>query len=457
MNRFECRTCKHQFHGTRPRCPANANHTVVLVTTGQVQVLPTRNSLASATATPERSAARGAMPVRDRVKHESLMANDFRRYTQIVERRDFYRWFYGYTARLGYTTRWALAASVVATGAYEVAIMHPMLEDFGRMAHTVSNELQAMLREGNQVIFDNVFPKLRQLVLSGPLTGRAAFEWDMRVLSEEQTLIQPLYQGVSQATRNQLNQIARLQGPPGLVATVSPSARVDADPPYIQEGRVPAFAGSALTSIDERWHYGMTLGNVFTPGGTGYDPAIHRRPAASAGYVNGSELTRVRTRPNLHRLDATLDGGAYGAEWIAKEAEAILRRLTPVEQAEFLRDQMPGGYRYSMRTGLISRTAMISILATWRVGLEVQMRFLGRILGGLNEGDGMWRNVRYREVAPLIRPFSAAEKQRLHTPEWQRIFTLMCDDTTLLEAARDLGLPEHLRTQWFNGEKGFRR
>ena len=474
MNRFECRTCKHQFHSTRPRCPAHANHIVVLVTTNQVRVLsapkslPARKSLASNTPVlkTEGSATGAPLPPGEWTESDrenctqrwkdaclyNLRANNFRRYTRIIERRDFYSWFYRYTASRGWETRWALAASIVATGAYEVAIMNPGLEDLGRMADTVNNELQAMMREGNQVIFDNVFPKLRDL-LRTRLQGKPAFNWDMSTLSEEQTLIQPLYQGVSQATRIQLNRIARLQGLPGAVATISPSAVVEDAPPYVRGGRVPAFAGTALTSIDERWHYGMVLGDRFTPGGTGYDPARDKRPAASAGYLNGSELARVRIRPNLHRLDAALDGGAFGATWLSREVEAILRRLTPAEQAEILRDQRPDGGCYSLRCRILSRRTMCSVLATWRSNLEAQMRFLSGHIGG--ENNGPWIDMEYSDIAPFIRLFSQAEKNRLHTPEWQRIFTLVCDDKSMLDAVRDLGLPEPLRTQWLNGEKRF--
>jgi hypothetical protein len=472
MNTFECRSCKLQFQNRAPICPIGASHSVALVRVGQPQILPPRNRLASNTPTlkvegsaesrelsPDAPLSPGDWTERDRENCTqrwkdaclyNLRTNNFRRYTRIIERRDFYRWFYKYSVDQGCKTRWALAAAVVATGAYEVAIMNPSLEDLGRMAGTVSNELQGMMREGNQVIFDNVFPKLRELLNIRP-QGRAAFEWDMRTLSEEQALIQPLYQGVSQATRDQLNRIARLQGLPGAVATVSPSAVVDDDPPYVQGGRVPAFTGTALTSIDERWNYGMLLGNQFTPGGTGYDPSRHRRPAPSAGYVNGTELARVRTRPNLHRLDAALDGGSIGATWLSNEVERLLRRLTPAEQAEILRDQRPDGGRYSLRCRIISRRTMYSVLATWRSNLEAQMRFLSSHIGG--EDNGPWIDMLYSDIAPIIRPFSQTEKNRLHTAEWQRIFTLVCDDKSMRDAVRDLGVPEPLRTQWINQEE----
>ncbi|MFY0522653.1 hypothetical protein ACN28I_05415 [Archangium gephyra] len=438
----------------------------------QPQILPARKSLAPNTPTLKTEGQATGAPLapgewtesdrekcnqrwKDACLH-NLMANNFRRYTRIIERRDFYNWFYRYSVDMGFETRWALAASIVATGAHEVAIMNPGLEDMGRMADTVSNELQGMMREGNQVIFDNVFPKLRELVrLQRPLKGDPARSWDMGTLSEEQTLIQPLYQGVSQAARAQLNQIARLQGLPGVVAAFSASAVVKDEPPYVRGGRVPGFTGTALTSIDERWHYGMVLGDMFTPGGTGYDPVRHKRPVPSAGYMNGAELARVRTRPNLHRLDAALDGGAVGATWLTRQVEALLRRMTSAEQAEILRDHRPEGGRYSIRLRILSRRTLVSVLATWRGNLEAQMRFLSSHIGG--ENNGPWLDMKYSDLAPLVRPFSQAEKNRLHTPEWQRVFTLVCDDKSMREAVRDLGLAEPLRTRWLEGEERFLR
>lgn len=467
MNTFECRNCQRQFQNRTPICPVGPSHIVSPVRMGEPQILPAR-PLASSIPAPKAESLGAGTPLSPGDWTESdredctprwkdaclynLRTNNFRRYTRIIERRDFYSWFYRYSVDKGFQTRWALAASVVATGAYEVAIMNPGLEDLGQMLDTVSNELQAMMREGNQVIFDNVFPKLGALVnRMTPLRNAAALEWDMSTLSEEQTLIQPLYQGVSQATRLQLNRIARLQGLPGAVATFSPSAVVKDEPPYVRGGRVPAFTGIALTSIDERWRYGMMLGKQFTPGGTLYDPSRHTRPAPPAGYVNGSELARVRTRPNLHRLDALLDGDSGGTEWVQKEVEALLRRLTPAEQAEILRDQRPDGGHYSIHLRLLRYGAIYSVLASWRVDLGAQMRFLSGYIGG--ENNGPWIDMQYSDIAPIIRPFSQAQKNRLHTPEWQRIFTLVCDDKTILDAVRDLGLPEPLRTQWIDNEK----
>jgi hypothetical protein len=167
--------------------------------------------------------------------------------------------------------------------------------------------------------------------------------------------------------------------------------------------------------------------------------------------VTGAELALVRTRPNLHRLDAALDGASVGAEWLRREVEAILRRLMPTEQAEILRDRKPDGGRYSVHCRLVGFRTLCSVLATWRVSLEAQMRFLSAHIGG--ENNGPWIDMSYSDLAPIIRPFSQAEKNRLHTEEWQRVFTLVCDNSGMRDAVRDLGLPEPLRTRWLMNEE----
>jgi hypothetical protein len=53
----------------------------------------------------------------------NLSAVDASQYRRIVERRDFYKWFYDYTMARGYMTRWPLAAWVVANGAHQIADM----------------------------------------------------------------------------------------------------------------------------------------------------------------------------------------------------------------------------------------------------------------------------------------------------------------------------------------------
>lgn len=282
----------------------------------------------------------------------NLNAVDSSQYVKIVERRDFYRWFYEHTAALGYTTRWALAASLVADGAHQIADMDATW--YGQAGNDTFGvagvELQGMMREGNQVIFDNVLPKLKRLLDGGPLRGRAAMQWDMQILAEEQNLIQPMYARMSPATRAQLNTIARKQGVPGLGAGLTGGDQVTAGP-YSNGGTVPGFSGGDLQSVGDRWRYGMDLGNQFTPGGSGFNPATDTMPAVGAGYTNGTELARVDTRQHLHQLDAWLNPnrltrvrGTPGAD-----LQATISALTPFEKRQVLTDRSPDGWAYSIQ------------------------------------------------------------------------------------------------------------
>jgi hypothetical protein len=94
---------------------------------------------------------------------------------------------------------------------------------------------------------------------------------------------------------------------------------------------------------------------------------------------------------------------------------------------------------------------MFGLLARWRISLQAQMNFLSGYIGG--EYNGPWRDMEYKTLAPIIRPFSQPEKNKLHTPSWQRIFGLVCDDETIVDAANDLGLREPLRSEWINEER----
>jgi hypothetical protein len=291
----------------------------------------------------------------------NLNAVDTSQYVKVVERRDFYHWFYEYTASLGYTTRWALAAYVVADGAHQVADMDSTtLGQLGNDTMGVAGvELQGAMREGNQVIFDNVLPKLKKLLDGGPLKGKAALDWDKQVLAEEQTLIQPLYNAMSQQSRDQLNAIARKQGVAvNAGAWITGGGKVAAGT-YNNAGDVPAFDQTSMTSISDRWRYGMNLGNTFTPGGTGFNPATDTMPGVGAGYQNGSEFARVDTRHNLHQLDAWLNPNRLSrmgpnSASASGYLQGIIGALTPFEKQQVLPDRSPDGWAYSIQLAQFS-------------------------------------------------------------------------------------------------------
>jgi hypothetical protein len=281
----------------------------------------------------------------------NLNALDSGQYLRVVERRDFYRWFYEYTIARGFTTRWAMAAYIVANGAHQVADMdveHAIANDTIGLAGV---ELQGAMREGNQVIFDNVLPKLKRLLDGGPLKGRAALEWDMKVLSEEQVLIQPLYDGMSTEAREQMDYIARKQRFAGVGAWWTEEDQVEAGPGRNAD-EVPPFDGGSLVSVQDRWRYGMRLGDRFTPGGTGFDPTRDTQPPAGVGYWDASEFAKVATRTHLHDLDAWLNPARLtrmgpNSMSAAKYLQAIIDKLTAFEKQQVLADRSPDGWAYS--------------------------------------------------------------------------------------------------------------
>jgi len=275
----------------------------------------------------------------------NLDAVDSSQYGRIVERRDFYRWFYEYTVARGYTTRWPLAASIVADGAHQVADMDEQHDVANDVLGLAGVELQGVMREGNQVIFDNVLPKLKQLRDGGPITGAAALRWDMLVLAEEQALVQPMYGRMSKEALDEIDYIARQRRFAGLGAWWTKEGRV-AGGPHVAGGDVPPFGGQSLTAVEDRWRYGMGLGNRFTPGGTGFNAGSHPMPAVGAAYRDGSEFARRDYRATLHYVDAWLNPNRLSRGPVANLSQA-LGRLSERERRELLADRSPDGWPYS--------------------------------------------------------------------------------------------------------------
>lgn len=278
----------------------------------------------------------------------NLNAVDSAQYVRVVERRDFYKWFYHYASRKGFATRWALAAYVVANGAHQIVDMD---EDhaFANSAFTMANvELEGAMREGNQIIFDNVLPKLQKLIAGGPLQGRAALAWDSQVLVEEQALVQPLYKMMSPETIKQMEYIARKKFIAAVGAYVTGGDKVSRDE-YTKADTVPPFDEKKnLPSVGDRWQYGMELGNRFARVGTDFDPAHDKMPAVAANYTDGSEFARVDTRKHLHELDAWLNPSRLDRVGAGSDYKAIIASLTEPEKALVARDRSPDGWAYSI-------------------------------------------------------------------------------------------------------------
>ena len=260
----------------------------------------------------------------------NLLAGAFWEYKEIEERRDFYRWFYEESTRKGIEARWALAASIVAAGAGEMAHMSGVMESMGRITGASSNEVQAMMRTGNQVIFDNVFPKLKKLWTT-PLTGQAAVDWDAQTLAEEQNMIQPLYKSASTEAQAAIEAIAK-GGWQAQAGSYISSADWVKKGNNIKEGYVPYFTGDLLKPED-RWQYGMKLAGQFStlsPGTVAVGPAVgvgrlpERRGAqegqhtAERAHPRGDDRRRPHERGAHRRRRAAqalqLRGAALGRQ-----------------------------------------------------------------------------------------------------------------------------------------------
>ena len=364
----------------------------------------------------------------------NLQAGAYWQYKQIEERRDFYRWFYEESTRKGSETRWALAASIVAGGAAQMAEGGAM-ESMGRASGASSNEVQGMMRIGNQVIFDNVFPKLKAL-WNAPLTGQAAVDWDMQTLAEEQNLIQPLYSAASSDAIAIIEQIAKGGWQAEAGSYVLSAAKVK--PGHnIREGPVPFFKGDLL-SVEDRWKYGMKLADRFStmwPGIVAKTP-----PSVSAGYTSGAELARVNTRPMLHFLEAMIDSDLTNAEHI--EAVSLLKAFNYEEQRKLLQDKTFPARAYASE---LTGEEMLEGMSTWTYNLAEQMDFLDDYPGFA------WSAIDYAAIRPMILA-SVRGWQRVRGPKWRDAFVEICDDTTIHTAVADLGITEPEASEWVKAE-----
>jgi uncharacterized protein DUF4157 len=318
----------------------------------------------------------------------NLAANDHTQYTRIEERRDFYHWFYNYTNAKGYTTRWALAASLVANGADQVAHMDPVMEGGGQWVGTINDELQGMMRIGNQVIFDNVFHKLNALLQrskNGPVTGAEAVRWDMETLAEEQTLIQPLYKSVSSETIAKLDKVARIKGWAWWGAKATSGDHVKGTN-NINDGKMPPFGddnpNASITNINDRWNYGMKVAGTFSKVHDDFVPGTPM-PNVSNSYTNGAELKAVDRRHNLHMLEASIDSPQDSDP---QRILNLLRALTPSEQAEFNTDRTVDGTQFSHQ--LAECSFHITVLTSQITERNALTSALPGIIGAFTGGPG---------------------------------------------------------------------
>ncbi len=361
-------------------------------------------------------------------------------YTQIEQRRDFYRWFYESTAAKGYETRWALAAYIVAGGMGEMASVN-----WTEGASPITNELQGLARIGNQVIFDNVLPKLRALWRGGPVKGQAAIDSDAKILAEEQHLIAAMYAGLSKDTMERFQKIADntyLRTTVGRQMGLGGNVKKG---PYNKGGDVSDFSGMTglvpggdITKVKDRWKYGMALGAEFStlkPSGT-----LGAMPKVGKAYSSGAEFKRLNVRPNLHKIDARLND----TDVVEKQVVRLLKKLNPREQRELNHD--------AWRINRLEKSLNLSEMLE---GIQhlAGVRLLDKmtLLGGATNHD--WNDIDYDQIKWMIKAAPLNQRKQLHdTGFWMKVFVEICTDKTITPATEDLGLPDWMAKQWIEAE-----
>jgi len=362
-------------------------------------------------------------------------------YVNSAQRRDFYFWVYEATTAKGGETRWPLAAGIVAAGVNEITTLSSASEG---ILGAATNEVQGMMREGNQVIFDNVFPKLLDIYRT-PLKGKAAVEWDSMTLAEEQNLIAPLYGGASKDAIAIVEGIAKGDTLTKMGSVISEASSVKAAA-NVKPGDVPYFTGNLL-EVGDRWRYGMKLASTFStivPSEGGAPVAIPSGPPTpEAGYLTGAKLRAVDTRRNLHYFDAITDSTVNPAE--RKQAVNRLKLFTLTEQRLFL--ESAETYRERVQdAGLVNRD-MLQGMSGWSHDLAAQLIFVHKMRGHF------WSDIEYKEVKDMIKAAPEAKRKAINGAFWRGVFVDICNDKTIEEAVNDLGLTGTERQEWLDKER----
>lgn len=376
---------------------------------------------------------RDAMCYPTEVMHENnLRAQRYDLYTTIGQRRDFYEWFYNHVAVEGYETRWPLAAWIVASNVYHITYMNSgqvPLEWAAAAFGTVTNTLQQVARIGNQVIFDDVFPKLKSLTEYGQLTGVEALAWDAQMLSEEQCLVQPMYAQALASDIDKFEQIAKMNWKITVGSYITGAGEVESGA-YNEAGEVPPFPQAAnLRDVDDRWHYGMSLAETFRPIGLEFPT----RPPAGQVYTDGLRYAQLNVRPSLHFLDAYIDD-------ISTDEEEIVPCLRKLSSSE-LADLLPDPFRRDSLIDKVKGTLLREWLLDLRVHLVYQLQWIKKQIDSCWLERQDFESATYQQFKPLIQWAPQEQRDQLRTSEWRVFFARLCKNSETMQAAlSDLGI-----------------
>jgi hypothetical protein len=135
--------------------------------------------------------------------HNLQQSKGYEEYTTITQRTAIYHWFHEVVKAQGHEVDWVGAASIVAEQMSNL--------DNSFYAFILGEDIVKFGNEGNKAIFDDVFPRLRELYnMDKPLKGDAAKAWDSETLRHEQfDVVEPLYAKQSAKTLSTLESMAK--------------------------------------------------------------------------------------------------------------------------------------------------------------------------------------------------------------------------------------------------------
>lgn len=350
------------------------------------------------------------------------------------ERQQFYLWFY--EQRQDHI-RWPLAAAIVA---YQAGLGASSQTAVG--LGVSSDEIQALLRRANQVIFDDVLPKLRSLSESSQqLKDQAAIDWDAGLLSEEQNLIQDLYKDLSPKDIARLRDLAAERG---VFVTIGSALTNRVVKDVLSGPRSRALAPKPFTgdllSVNKRWRYGMELAaSASKLVVEGSIPAA--MPAPRDEYLNGTALAKIDTRVHLHHFEALADTRIDPPETPTPKLDQVILAFLIEEQKVFL--SLPRFGKIAAAAGYLW-IRMFRAVVTFRVNLLMQLEFLDTY------HVSRWNGVDYAAIRPMIQAAPQMQRNLIRGGRWRDVFALICNKTSIVTAVNDLGVEEPERTEWIN-------
>jgi RHS repeat-associated protein len=116
-------------------------------------------------------------------------------YRDLNERRELYDVSDQFSKGKGSEVRWMNAAEkTVSTLNWALS---PGAEWLGKS----NGEIRNFINAGNKAILDDMMPRINSLLSGSPIKGNDAVRWDAQTLADEQNLIQPFYESLSQEGR----------------------------------------------------------------------------------------------------------------------------------------------------------------------------------------------------------------------------------------------------------------